>query len=448
MVIDFLLDIFKEFKTNTAIIWRNEESNYNDLLDKFELWMKVINQYSIRPGDVVALIGDFSPNSVALMLALIEKRCILVPLNISNTINHKKLIDLAQVKFIFSVDSRDKIVTRELKSTSSYQYYTSLKKIEHPGLVLFSSGTSGEPKAAVHDLSSLLTKFKTKRKALRTLNFMLFDHWGGLNTMFHMLSNGGCLITTDDRTPDKICELIEKYKIELLPVTPTFLNLLLLSEAYKRYNLDSLNIISYGTEPMPKYTLEKLNLLFPSVKLLQTYGLIEVGVLRSKSKSNDSLWVSVGGEGYDTRVVDGILHIKAESAMMGYLNAPNPFTKDGWFITGDSVKVDGEYIKILGRKSELINVGGEKVYPGEVENVIQQLENVADVIVYGQKNPIIGNIVCADVKLLNDENKSAFKIKLKAYCIKHLSKYKIPVKVNIVDSWQHGDRFKKIRSGK
>ena len=106
----------------------------------------------------------------------------------------------------------------------------------------------------------------------------------------------------------------------------------------------------------------------------------------------------IGGEGFQTRIVDGILHIKAESAMLGYLNAPSPFTNDGWFVTGDSVVQDGQYLQILGRKSEIINVGGEKVYPAEVENVIQQMDGIAEVTVYGEKNPIVGNIVCARVR--------------------------------------------------
>lgn len=55
--------------------------------------------------------------------------------------------------------------------------------------------------------------------------------------------------------------------------------------------------------------------------------------------------------------MDGILQIKAKSAMLGYLNAPSPFTEDGWFITGDRVEVDGEYIRIMGRDSETINMG-------------------------------------------------------------------------------------------
>ena len=164
--------------------------------------------------------------------------------------------------------------------------------------------------------------------------------------MFHVLANGGVVIPTKDRRPENICKLIEKYQIELLPTSPTFLNLMLLSDAYKDYDLESLKIISYGTEPMPESTLKRLKLVFPVVKLLQTYGLIELGVMRSKSEKDDSLWVKVGGEGYKTRIVEGILQIKADSAMLGYLNAPSPFTDDGYFITGDRVLQKGEYIKI------------------------------------------------------------------------------------------------------
>ena len=81
------------------------------------------------------------------------------------------------------------------------------------------------------------------------------------------------------------------------------------------------------------------------------------------------------GDGYKTRVVDGLLEVKAKSAMLGYLNAPSPFTDDGWFKTGDSVLENG-YYKILGRKSEIINVGGEKVYPQEVENIMLKMQEV------------------------------------------------------------------------
>ena len=274
---------------------------------------------------------------------------------------------------------------------------------------------------------------------------MLFDHWGGLNTLFHVLSSGGTLVFLENRNPDYVCNLIEKYKVELLPTSPTFLNMMLLSRSYERFSLDSLKIISYGAEPMPQNLLKRLGILFPALKLQQTYGLIELGVMRSQSESNDSLWVKLGGEGYQTRVEDGILQIKSDSAMLGYLNATSPFTEDGWFITGDTVEVKGEFFRILGRKSEIINVGGEKVFPQEVENVILQIKGVVDVIVYGESNPLTGKIVCAKLKYEGDKSKPDISREIKTYCRQNLESFKVPVKIEIVDNTFESDRFKKSR---
>jgi len=422
MHLDFLFDRFKEYKNNIAIINNTDVCDYNILLRKVNKCKQLLSNLDRNPGAILELNGDFESNSIAFLLASIDMSYIIVPF--SSTKRHKDLFEIACIE---------------------NEYYNILRKRNCPGLVLFTSGTSGKPKAVVHDFSLLLEKFKTKRKSLRTLNFLLFDHWGGLNTMFHILSNGGTLIATKDRSPKNICKLIEMHKVELLPTSPTFLNLFLISGAYNDYDLSSLKIISYGTEPMPINTLRKLKELFPNIKLLQTYGLIELGVMQSKSEGDDSLWVKIGGDGYETRIVDGILQVKAKSAMLGYLNAPSPFTDDGWFITGDEVIQKDGYIKILGRKSEIINVGGNKVYPQEVENTILEIDNVAETIVYNEKHFIMGNIVCAKVRLQYDEDKNKFIDRLKKYCSDRLEKYKVPIKVQLVDEVQYTKRFKKQR---
>jgi long-chain acyl-CoA synthetase len=446
MYIDFLFDVFKEFYSNESIIYKGEKYSYRHLIENIEKHRLFIDSHQIKQGTVVALEGDFSPNSIALLLALIEKACIIVPLTNSSNKNENRLFDIAQVEFVFRVSSDDVITAEIVSKRADNTYYKVIREKKHPGLVLFTSGTSGEPKAAVHDFLSLLEKFKKRRLTLRTLNFLLFDHWGGLNTMFYILSNGGVAIATKDRNPENVCKLIELHQIELLPASPTFLNLMLLSGAYENYDMNSLKIISYGTEPMPESTLKRLKIIFPEVKLLQTYGLIELGVMQSKSEKDDSLWVKVGGDGYNTRVIDGLLEIKSKSAMLGYLNAPSPFTDDGWFKTGDMVEINGEYIKILGRKSELINVGGEKVYPQEVENIILELDNVAEVTVYGEKNPIMGNIVCTKIRLQKKECEKVFSKRLKVHCKSRIQNYKVPIKVKIMDEHQYGDRFKKVRN--
>jgi len=149
----------------------------------------------------------------------------------------------------------------------------------------------------LHDLSFLLRKFSVPRGRYRTLVFLQLDHIGGLNTLFYTLANGGTAVVAEDLSPESVCEAIESHRVQLLPTSPTFLNLLLLSEAHLRHDLSSLELITYGTEPMPESTLKRIVQAFPCARLLQTYGLSELGILRSRSRTSDSLWVRVGGEG-------------------------------------------------------------------------------------------------------------------------------------------------------
>lgn len=446
MATEFLTEKFKENLSSPAIIWQYGTISYGELLDKIDNSLNWIIEKGICNGEVVALTGDFTPNTIALMLALIKNKNIIVPFNHPLKDGEQIKFEIAQVEKEIIVNVNDDTFEFNLRNVKpDHDYYSILRDRESSGLVLFTSGTSGFPKGAVHDFNKLLNKFKTTRKSLRTVNFLLFDHWGGLNTLFHTLSNCGVVLALKNRKPEAVCEFIAQHQIELLPVSPSFLNLLILSEVYKKYDLSTLKLITYGTEPMPENTLKRAKEIFSSVMFQQTYGLIELGVLRSKSKSDDSLWVKLGGEGFELRVVDDILQIKAESAMLGYLNAPSPFTADGYFITGDFVQVEGDFYKILGRKSEIINVGGDKVYPQEVENVLLKMSNILEITVYGEKHVMMGNIVCAKVSLIEPEDSKDFTRRLKSFCKDKMQAFKIPVKVSVQDSPLYTDRFKKQR---
>ncbi|MEO8679649.1 MAG: fatty acid--CoA ligase family protein, partial [Vicinamibacterales bacterium] len=298
----------------------------------------------------------------------------------------------------------------------------------------------------LHDLGPLLEKFTTPRHTYRTLVFLQLDHIGGINTLFYTLANAGAVVVAPGRMPGEICEAIARHRVELLPTSPTFLKLLLLSEAHLRHDLSSLQLITYGTEPMPASTLTRIHAAFPNVKLLQTYGLSELGILRSQSRGPDSLWVRVGGEGYETKVVDDRLWVRAKSAMLGYLNAPSPFDADGFFDTGDLVEVDGEWLRILGRKSEVINVAGSKVFPMEVENTLLEMDRVEDVAVRGEPSAITGQAVVAAFKLTCDEPPAEFKTRMRLFCRDRLAAYKIPSKVEF-GGLVYSARFKKMRQG-
>jgi acyl-coenzyme A synthetase/AMP-(fatty) acid ligase len=324
--------------------------------------------------------------------------------------------------------------------------YAQLREAAHPGLILFSSGSTGKPKAALHDLTLLLAKYQVPRRAYRTLVFLLLDHIGGVNTLFYTLSNGGAIVTAPQRTPASICETIARHKVELLPTSPSFLNILLLSGEHRRHDLSSLQLITYGTEPMPLSTLERLHEALPDVKLLQTYGLTELGILRSQSRSGDSLWIKVGGEDFETKVVDNRLRIRARCAMLGYLNAASPIDADGFFDTGDLVEVDGEWLRFLGRESEIVNVGGSKVYPAEVESVLLEMDNVADAVVTGEPHPLLGQIVTATIRLIEPEPLAAFKVRMRRFVAERLVSFKTPARVRLTSESLHSARFKRTRT--
>lgn len=445
MHIDFLRERFAESSDLDALVWRDQVFSYQHLLDEIDNWVRILDQEDIAKGSVVSIEADFSPRAIALMLALVDHSCVIVPLSSSVKNQIPEFREIAQVEIVIAVSSDDIPRITRTGVQVDHPVLLGLKDVSHPGLILFSSGSTGKSKAAVHDFVPMLEKYKLPRHSLRTITFLLFDHIGGVNTLLYNLSNAGCVITVADRKPETVCATIEKYGVELLPTSPTFLNLLLVSGALEMHRLDSLKMVTYGTEVMPESTLGQIHALLPNVKLLQTYGLSEVGILRSKSKSSDSLWVKVGGEGFETRVVDGMLEIKARSAMLGYLNAPSPFTDDGWFKTGDAVEVDGDYIRILGRKSEIINVGGEKVYPSEIESTLQTMDGVSEVVVSGQPHPLTGNIVVARVRLDTDESLPEFRKRMREFCSTKLARFKIPQKVELVEGALHGERFKKMR---
>ena len=438
----WLLDSMASRGDQPAIAASNASYSYEELLRRVEGWRSVLSE--VPAGAVVAFDGDYGPGAISLVLALALNRNVAVPLSRDVAPQHATFIELSEAEYwIKGVEADPQLDVTG--NRASHALYERLRATGHPGLILFSSGSTGKSKCALHDLDGLLKKFAVARHAYRTVVFLQLDHIGGMNTLFYTLANGGTAIVVDDRTPATVCRAIAAHRGQLLPTSPTFLNLLLLSEEYRRHDLSSLELITYGTEPMPDSTLKRVVEAFPGVRVLQTYGLSELGILRSQSRSSDSLWIRVGGEGYETKVVDNRLWIRAESAMLGYLNAPSPFDADGFFDTGDLVDVDGDWIRFRGRESDIINVGGNKVYPAEVESVLLEMSNVADVAVTGEPSPITGQIVTATVQLVELESLESFKGRMRRFCSDRLTSYKVPARVRVANGPLYSARFKRRR---
>lgn len=450
----WITERFASFGEKSVAIDAAGKVSYAELNRKISYWAEVIEQWQIQPGDRVALICDFHIEVVALLQALVAKGCILIPLAEDDRSLFEERMDICSVSKVITVDptlpiNRDTISCQDCKSAQQpmHALMQSMSAAGKAGFVIFTSGSTGKGKGVLLDFARMSRKFVDKiRPAFRTLLFLKLDHIGGLNTLFSVLLNGGTIVTSPSRQANDICRSIEQHQVELLPTTPSFLTMLLMSKMYQSFDLSSLKVVTYGTEVMPASTLNGMNKTFPDLILKQTYGLSELGILSTKSKDSQSKWMKIGGDGFALKVKDDVLWIKSESAMLGYLNAPSPFDEDGWYNTGDKVEVDGEYFKILGRESEIINVAGEKVFPIEIESFLLTLDNIKEAVVRAKKSPVTGQMIWAECVLEAAEDKAEFKRRVLTACQQYFPPFKVPGLITLSKQDNvMGNRFKKIR---
>lgn len=420
--------------------------SYADLLTEVDGQARLFSAAGIAPGSSVQLRGDFGRDGIAGLLALLRQGTIVTPVAPSSFEKADEFAEVAGASFI--VDALEGRIT-PTGQTMRHPHFDTLTDQGHAGLVIFTSGTTGASKGAVHDATRLLGKFTTPGKDLVTLAFLLFDHIAGVDTLFYCLSNASTIVTTSNRAPENIARLMAETKTEVLPTAPSFLNLMLLSGAATPHDLSALKIITYGAETMPESLLQRLNQAFPGVRLIQKYGTSELGALKSRSEGSASLWLSIGTEGKDWRLgEDGLLEVRSKSTMLGYLNAPAPFTEDGWYRTGDRVETreDG-LVRFLGRESDIINVGGQKVFPAEVENALKTIDMVAEAAVFGKPHPILGAVVCARIRLRGAAlDPAAARALVRRELTGRLEPYKIPQKIELTTEALTTARFKQRRA--
>lgn len=444
----WLIDTFAGLAEKKAVISENTIFTYHDLDERIRYYTKLIKEEDVPGGAIVAINSDYSFDAIALFFALAENKNIVVPIiaTASEEIEHR--LNSAQADYMFNFEE-DVFVLKPLhQANEKHAFLKKLISANKSGLVLFSSGSTGEPKAMLHDLDKLMESYRGKRqKEINTMIFLTFDHIGGIDTMMRLFSIGGTLTIPASRQADEICRLVQTHKVNVLPSSPTFLNLLLLSDLHHRYDLSSLKIIAFGAEPMPESLLRRLKESFPDIELQQKFGTSETNAIKVTSQSNDSLFFKLDDPNLEYKVVEDELWLRSKTQVLGYLNASmESFTDDGWFKTGDLVETteDG-YIKIIGRNNEIINVGGEKVLPAEVESVLLDMDEFSDVMVYGEENQITGQSVTVDVVAKQEMDKREVKKAIRKFCKNRLENYKIPTKINMVNQTNYGERFKKIR---
>ena len=430
-----MLNYINKFSGDFLIDRNLKIFSYEDLQKQITIYFDKFKE--IKPGSKVILSSDYSFESIAIFLVLSELNCNICPITLTQKDEFDEKLKIFNGNYI--IDSNQSYDLIKLDNTSIDN------SNKNSSITLFSSGTTGKPKMMTQNLANIFESHLVPRnqKKLKILIFLLFDHIGGLNTLISSIKRGMCLAISDSRNPDDIIKFINKAKINILPTTPTFINMLLLSDEFASEKFDSVKLITYGTEKMPPGTLKKINELLPNTRLLQTFGTSETGIVKTISKSSDSLYFKIVDSEF--KVIDNELFLKTKTQINKYegLNSDS-FTKDGWFKTGDIVDMDSDgYIKVISRKNNIINVGGLKVFPNEIEQIIYELDFIIEATIYGKPNAIVGNIVCLKAIVDKGTNVKSAKKQIKSLCKNKLEKYKVPQKITIVSEVKATKRFKK-----
>lgn len=440
-----LLSRFPDYSAKPALVGGWGVVTYGELAALVDDAARALAGLRLPGPAAVAVVGGHGPAATAWLLALEAAGHFAVPLA-GNPAEHPARLAQVNAQWVVTTDGITWNLLPRIDEASTHPLFAALRDRKAAGLVLFSSGTSGAPKAMVQDLSALLATYEERHaNGLPVLALLGFDHIGGLNTLFGCLAAGAPLVVPAAHSPAVVAEAIARHSVAVLPASPTFLNLLLVSGESKAHDLSSLRVITYGTEPMPESLLARLKAEFPQVRFIQTFGTSETGITRTESPEAGSTFLRFEDPHLEWKVIDDELWLRSRTQIAGYLNASNErFTADGWFRTGDKVEQGPNgTLRILGRMGEMINVGGEKLMPAEVESVVLGIPGVADCRARGEANALTGQTVVVDV-VASVADQEALRSAIRTACRERLARHKIPTRVTFVPSVS-GERMKKTR---
>jgi acyl-coenzyme A synthetase/AMP-(fatty) acid ligase len=297
-------------------------------------------------------------------------------------------------------------------------------------IIIFTSGTTGRPKEVVHTIDSITRGIKV-RKDLSECNWLLAynpTHMAGLQVFFQAFFNKNMLFHVFGKKKTEIIEIIKTYNVTHISATPTFYKLLFpLEEKFLK-----VKSVAFGGEKSDEQLYNQIKSVFPNAKLINIYASTEAGSL-FRSVDSNIFTVKKGLEKL-IKVEENQLYLHI--SLLGQLDSQATIEK--WYATGDLIDVVEEKplsFRFMSRKSEMINTGGYKVNPNEVEAVIEEIDIVSLCTVYKETNSVLGNILCVDIVLKNDaQSKSEVRKLIKKTLSNKLQSYKIPRKMKFVEA--------------
>lgn len=289
-------------------------------------------------------------------------------------------------------------------------------------ITLFTSGTTGLPKKVSHNFSSISRFVRISEQNQNSVWGFAYNptHMAGVQVFFQALLNGNSIIRLFGLNTEEIYGEIENHHITHISATPTFYKLLINT----KHLFPSVKRITSGGEKFNDKVFEQLIKIFPNAKITNVYASTEAGTLFASH--NDVF--SIRKEFEDLIIIKNN-ELMIHKSLMGSSN----LQIDKWYDTGDLVEIISEQplkFRFLNRKSEMINVGGYKVNPNEVEDAISSMQNIENVRVYAKSNSVLGNIICCEVVTKDEQVTEA---SIRTFLQSVLQEYKIPRIIRFVE---------------
>ena len=292
-------------------------------------------------------------------------------------------------------------------------------------ITIFTSGTTGQPKKVVHSIATLTRSVRIGDRYRGQIWAYAFNptHMAGLQVFFQAFENQNTLVNVFNQSREYVYQQIREKCITHISATPTFYRLLLpFEQAY-----ESVIRVTLGGEKSDQHLYDSIMKIFPNAKINNVYASTEAGSLFAAKGDCFQIPEAIKDK---FKVVDDELLI--HKSLLGSSDSFK-FTDD-YYHSGDLIEWVDEaqgLFRFKSRKNELINVGGYKVNPGEVEVAIQDIEGVRQAMVYGKANSILGNVLCADVVL--EPGFELTELDIKKVLSSQLQDFKVPRRIKFVE---------------
>ncbi len=334
--------------------------------------------------------------------------------------------------------------------------------------LMYTSGTSGKPKGVMLSHGNLRANLRQVRQ---WVNFTREETFLGVLPQFHSfgltvltlvpLTIGARVIYTARFAPKRIVDLLREHRPRVFIAIPSMYNALLASKSAEAEDFASLRYAVSGSEALPDTVFERFEARF-GIRIAEGYGLTETSPATHWCKPEHFRRKTVGRPlpRVQHRIADletgevlgpnqeGEIQLAGPNVMQGYYKLEDEtrrtFTKDGWFRTGDIGRIDADdYLYITGRLKEMLIIGGENVFPREIEEVLNQHSAVSASAVIGVSDPSRGEVPLAFVEL--KEGAQVEEQELRAWCRDRLANYKVPREVRIIDALPRNPTGKVMR---